>query len=114
MWSDDDARFVARFEAAALGHHEFGHREHLRVAWLYLQRHALEEALGAVRRGLRRISAAHGDPERYDEALTRAWVELVAEAMAGNGGGDFSTLLAAHPELLERETGTRRATLRTP
>lgn len=114
MWSDDDRGFLERLERAELGHHEFGHREHVRAAWLYLQDRPLEAALDAMRDALRRISAAHGSPERYDEALTRAWVELVAEAMARDGASaGFDALLAANPELLEKETGARRANLRS-
>jgi hypothetical protein len=115
MWRDEDRGFLARLERAELGHHEFGHREHLRAAWLYLRDRPLEAALDAMRDALRRLSAAHGRPERYDEALTRAWVELVAEAMArDSASANFDALLAAHPELLEKETGARRARLRRP
>jgi hypothetical protein len=115
MWSDDDRGFLARLERAELGHREFGHREHLRAVWLYLRDRPLGAALDAMRDGLRRLSAAHGNPERYDEALTRAWVELVAEAMARDGAGaDFDALLAANPELLEKEAGARRARFQRP
>lgn len=115
MWSEEERSFLARLKRAELGHHEFGHREHVRAAWLYLRDRPLEAALDAMRDALRRLSAAHGNPERYDEALTRAWVELVAEAMARDGASsDFDALLATNPELLEKETGARRVNLRRP
>src|SRR5262245_32288893 len=31
----EDAEFLSRFEAAAFSPAEYGHREHLRTAWLY-------------------------------------------------------------------------------
>jgi hypothetical protein len=115
MWSEDERSFLARLERAELGHHEFGHREHVRAAWLYLRDRPLEAALDAMRDALRRLSAAHGNPERYDEALTRAWVELVAEAMARDGAAaDFAAFLAANPQLLDRRVGDERARLRRP
>lgn len=101
-----DEEFLDRFERADFSPSEYGHREHLRTAWLYLRRLGCEETAAAaaeVAQGIRRLSAAHGAPQRYHETLTRVWVRLVAAACAGAPGLDFDALLARHPELLDRD-----------
>ncbi len=99
---DDDAAFLARFEGAGFGAHEFPHRAHLRTAWLYVRRDGPEAAAEAVVAGIRRVAAAHGHPERYHDTITRAWVRVVALAAVRTGASTFDGLLAAHPELLDK------------
>lgn len=74
----DDER-IARFEAAEVGAAGFHHRDHVHVAWLYLER---LPALAAVERftaGLRRLAAAHGKPGLYHETITWAFLLLIQE-----------------------------------
>ena len=97
-----DIEFLARFEAAAFGAAEYGHRDHVRTVWLYLRRCGREQAEAAVRDGIRRLSAAHGAPGRYHETLTRAWIALVADAAADLPGADFEEVLLVRPELLDK------------
>jgi hypothetical protein len=94
----DDA-FLARFEAGRLD--SFTHRDHLRVAFAYARRGGIGHAIERVRHGLRHFAAAHGQPERYHETLTIAWAHVVAHH--ATRAGDFETLLAAHPRLLDRD-----------
>jgi hypothetical protein len=101
-----DRDFLDRFERAAFSPSEYGHREHLRTAWLYLQRLGLAETAAAIAelsRGIRRLSAAHGASQRYHETLTQVWVRLVAAACAQAPGLGFDALLSGHPELLDRD-----------
>ncbi|MEN3282487.1 MAG: hypothetical protein V7607_3627 [Solirubrobacteraceae bacterium] len=96
-----DDTFVARFEAGTL--QAFGHRDHLRVAFAYARRGGIDHAVDRACRGLRHITAAHGQPERYHETLTTAWARVVAHhALAGRDDG-FDDFLAAHPQLLSRD-----------
>ena len=71
-----DDTFLARFEAVSL--QSFDHRDHLRVAFAYARRGGVEHAVDHARRGLRHLTAAHGEPERYHETLTTAWARVVA------------------------------------
>ena len=94
----DDA-FLARFEAGRLG--AFTHRDHVRLAFAYTRRGGVEHAIERARHGLRRFAAAHGQPERYHETLTIAWARVVAHH--ATDAGDFESLVAVHPRLLDRE-----------
>jgi len=108
--TSDGADFLDRFERAAFSPAEYGHREHLRTAWLYLQRLDFEETAAAVAIGIRRLSAAHGAPGRYHETLTRVWVRLVSAACERAPGLGFDALLGSHPELLDRNLPYRHYT----
>jgi hypothetical protein len=96
----DDA-FLDRFEACSLD--SFGHRDHLRVAFAYARRGGVEHAIAHARAGLRRFTAAHGEPERYHETLTTAWARVVAAHAVEHPDAGFDAFLAAHPQLLRRD-----------
>ena len=75
-----DDEFLAAFEACTL--EEFHHRDHIKVTYLYLRRHPLDEAIAKVRTGLQALAVAWSapvdDPEKgYHETMTQAWVRLV-------------------------------------
>ena len=75
-----DDEFLAAFEACTL--EEFHHRDHVKVAYLYLRRHSLDDAISKVRTGLQALAAAWGAPvddleKGYHETMTQAWVRLV-------------------------------------
>lgn len=74
---NDDA-FLAAFEACTIPNHAFRHREHVRVAWLYLRRDGREAGEEAVVHGIQRFAAAHGATGLYNDTLTRFWVRLIA------------------------------------
>lgn len=98
MMSDDE--LVAGFEARALP--TFGHREHVRVAVLFLLRHAPADALARFAEGIREIAAAAGRPEKYHETTTRAWFDVIEAARAAHPGiCSAAALIDACPELLD-------------
>ena len=78
---DDDA-FLAAFEAAAIPNTAFRHREHLRMAWLYVHREGPDIGARRIREGLQRFAAAHGVPELYHETLTGFWTRLMTYVVA--------------------------------
>jgi hypothetical protein len=57
------------------------HREHLRMAWMFTQRHELDEAHLLMRVGIIRLNAAHGLVETaqrgYHETITRVWLIVI-------------------------------------
>jgi hypothetical protein len=79
----DDETLVAAFEAGQEPPGGFHHREHVRVAWYYLQRHPLPEALVRFSTALRRFAEAQGKPGLYHETITTAYVLLINERLDG-------------------------------
>jgi hypothetical protein len=80
----------------------FSHREHLELAWTYLDRYPFERAYEAVAAAVRHVARLHGAPDRYHETLTRAWLLLVAVHRSWQPGDSFDEFIAAHPRLLDR------------
>jgi hypothetical protein len=100
-----DEELVAGFETGLLPPERFGHREHLRLAWCYLRHFGREETERRLLAGLRAFAARAGKPDKFDAALTSAWVDVLAEASARPGSpATFDALIAARPDLLDRST----------
>lgn len=96
-----DEEFLTAFERAGFDRHDFPHRAHLRMAWLYVRRLGLEGAVDRVTAGIRSLAEHHGQAARYHDTLTRAWVYAVAAADRPDIS-TFDQFIDAHPELLDK------------
>lgn len=99
-----DEELVSGFETGELPPGRFGHREHLQLAWCYLTRFGRGEAERRLLAGLRAFAARAGKPDKFDAALTSAWVGVLADAARQLGAPPFDALIAARPELLDSAT----------
>ncbi len=106
MISDED--FIARFESQRWPLEDWNHREHVRLAYLYLRRCSFEDAALRMRVGIKAHNAAHGVADSqtsgYHETLTIAWLRLI-DAMLREYGPEESAdaFCDAHPELLQKQ-----------
>ena len=73
-----DEEFLEAFHSCRLLTSEFHHADHLRLAWLHLEREPIETALAHVRAGIQKFAAHYGAAHLYHETLTTAWVRLLA------------------------------------
>jgi hypothetical protein len=64
-----------------------------------LRRHGVEDGGRRIVDGTRRNCEALDVPDRFDEALTRRWIDVVAGALADDAAGDVEAFLRANPEL---------------
>ncbi len=98
----DDA-FRQSFERCEIPNQAFRHRDHLRLAWIYVRQSGPEAAGMKVAQSIRRYAEHWGAGHRYHETLSRAWVRIVAlaisEAPAATG---FDDVVAAQPHLLDK------------
>jgi hypothetical protein len=79
----------------------FGHRQHLELAWRYLDTRGPDEAAVAVSAAIRQVAAAHGQPAKFHQTVTRAWVRCVAvhrERWPAATAGEF---FDRNPQLLD-------------
>ena len=74
----DDLDLVTAFERGTLK--GFPHRDHVRVAWILLEREGYEGAVVAMAGGIRRIAIAAGLLSQYHETRTIAWMRLIDAA----------------------------------
>jgi N-formylglutamate deformylase len=81
---------------------DFGHREHLELAWRYLRIHPNDEAAEAMVLAIRHVAHVHGADEKYHETMTRAWLHFVAVHAQRRGADTFEEFLDRNPDLLNR------------
>jgi hypothetical protein len=111
---------VREVEELTLDPRAFDHRAHVRLAFAYLERHELFEALTRCRRALRRLAEHHGAHGKYHETVTCALVFLIHERMRREpettgatstwreGSGetvDWDTFARVNPDLLRWKDG---------
>jgi hypothetical protein len=77
-----DGEFIARFEDCTLPNSSFHHRDHVRLAWLFLRRAPILEALTRFTDGLKRFAHANGHDGLYHETITWAYLFLVRQRIA--------------------------------
>ena len=106
--SEDEA-FLAAFEAGTWPFGKWHHREHIRVAYLYLCRHSYEVALDKMRSGIKALNVAHKVPERpdrgYHETMTQVWMRLTHQTLSEFGKCENSeAFVAKHALRLSKDT----------
>lgn len=95
-----DAELLTGFEPASLPNDAFHHAEHVRVAWLFVQRYGLPDALGEFSRALKRFATAKGKPGLYHETITWAFILLIADRMARQPATTWEQFAGQNPDLL--------------
>ncbi len=80
--SSADREFRRAFEAGAFAPADFSHRQHVRLAYVYLVDCDVNLALDRMRAALVCFLSHHGIPAtKYHETLTRAWILAVHHFM---------------------------------
>jgi len=98
----DDAVLRA-FEACQLDPAKFHHDDHIRLAWLCVQRYGAHEAETKLLDGLRQFAQRAGVPQKFMHTTTVAWTRLVATAQAASPAAiNFPEWIRSHPQLLDR------------
>jgi len=84
-----DEEFLAAFESCAHPLDQWHHREHIKIAYLYLLRHPLEEAISKVRAGIKAYNNSKNLPDElstgYHETMTQAWVRIIHATLCEYG-----------------------------
>lgn len=101
-----DADLLAAFESCTLPADAFHHVDHVRMAWIYLQRLPLLEALARFVATLQRYAAHHGAAQRYHATITLAYFFLIAERRERHAAiGSWEEFAAANADLLRWRGG---------
>ena len=80
--SSEDQTFKRDFEACKIPPAEFKHRDHIRLAYVYLTEHDPETAYQLMRDALLSFIQHNViDPANYHETITRAWIMAVRHFM---------------------------------
>lgn len=74
-----DSEFLAAFDSGTLA--EFHHRDHVRLALLYVQKYGMPAAEQHMAASVRRFAEQAGQPAKYHHTMTIAWVRLAARLL---------------------------------
>jgi len=100
-----DSEILERFENATLSAADFPHREHVRVAWIYLRERPLVEVLERFPRHLRSFAKALGADGLYHETITWFFLMLVHDRIARNGSdASWEAFSRTNPDLFEQSS----------
>jgi len=94
-----DHEFAEAFERCEIAGDSFHHRDHVRLAWVYLRQMTLLDALKRFTESLKRFAVHNGVPNLYHETITWAYLLLIHERMERNPVDDFETFETANPDL---------------
>jgi ribosomal protein S18 acetylase RimI-like enzyme len=105
----DDEHFVTEFEALRWPLERWHHRDHVKLAYLYLIRYGLAEAAEQLRDGIKAHNAARGIVDSptggYHETMTQAWLRLINVVLCEYGPAESADAFCeAHPELSQVKT----------
>jgi hypothetical protein len=105
----DDQAFLREFEARRWPLDRWHHRDHVKLAYLYLRRYPFDDALERIRVGIKAHNAAHDVPDLptrgYHETMTCAWLHLVDFFMCEDGPAtNADGFVDQHPQLSEQKT----------
>ena len=97
-----DEEFLAALERCELPPEGFTHAAHVRAGYLYLRANGFGFALERIRRSVRQYARHCGQPERYHETVTVAYLALIGQhlCLRGDGGG-WSGFARDNPELFQ-------------
>ncbi|HMD40394.1 MAG TPA: hypothetical protein VKH15_14015 [Candidatus Acidoferrum sp.] len=96
-----DEEWIAQFESCVLPGDSFHHTDHVKMAFLYLQKYSPLEALGRFSSAILRFATANGKPDRYNETVTWAFVLLIRERIARtNRQQTWAEFAASNEDLL--------------
>ncbi|MCI0711241.1 MAG: hypothetical protein L0154_13870 [Chloroflexi bacterium] len=102
----NNQEFLARFETATL--HPFQHRDHIRVAWLYLTQYGWDEGYLRLQAGIKHFAVTHGQASMYHETITRFWATIIHYHIVTDGAEDsFDAFINRHPALLDKTLMTQ-------
>lgn len=109
LTAQTDRTFLDSFHERSLD--RFPHMDHLRLAWIVMRAHGLDEGLRIIRRGIREFAEYQGAAGRYHETLTMFWGLLVNHAIGAHPEiGNFDEFLASFPFLLDKGLALRHWT----
>jgi hypothetical protein len=97
----NEAEWMEAFESCTLPIDSFHHADHVKMAFLFVQKFTPLEALGRFSSSLSRFAAANGKPNLYNETITWAFLLLIRERIArANSSQTWAEFSAANADLL--------------
>jgi len=75
----DDNEFLNQFESLQLDKDYFNHLGHLRIAWIYLGQHPVDQASILVCKGIKAYAESLGAKDKFSLTVTDSLVRIMAK-----------------------------------
>ncbi|MEP1742450.1 MAG: hypothetical protein ABJI60_15270 [Kangiellaceae bacterium] len=95
-----DQQFIKEFEQLSLNPAHFNHLGHLRITWLYLNQHPIEQATEKVVSGIRQYATSLGAPDKFHMTMTRALVTIIANRCQPIANHSWNEFIEANQDLV--------------
>jgi hypothetical protein len=96
-------------EQCRIGADSFNHEAHVYLAWLYLDRYSVAEAIERFTAALKRLTLKLGAPGKYHSTITWFFMLLIAERCSAESGRsgqldlDWTNFKQNNDDLLRRD-----------
>ena len=81
----------------------FDHEAHVYLAWLYLDRYPVTEAIERYTAALKRLTAKLGVPDKYHDTITWFFMLIIAQRRTACADVDWAVFKEKNADLLSRE-----------
>ena len=103
----DDCEFLRAFLGGWPQDERFGHYDHLRIAWLVIERHGAETAADIVGERLKAMAVMRGVAPLYNETMTRFWIRFIAHVREATRATTIDQAVDKVPMLLDKNLALR-------
>ena len=103
-----DEAFLEQFETGAWPLEDWHHRQHIKVAYLYLSKYPFHTAMDRIRERIKAYNNLHNIPDMptsgYHETMTQAWMRLVYLTLRQYGPAESAdAFFERSPQLSEKK-----------
>ncbi|MGV6804987.1 MAG: hypothetical protein ACWA49_12330 [Ruegeria sp.] len=88
------------FEAHEIDNTNFGHGEHVRVAFDLLNKYDFIDAAAIYAKGIRALATKAGAPDKFNLTITYAFMSLIAERMSRAPADGFDSFAADNSDVM--------------
>ena len=96
-----DATVLEQFESGTLPADELGHVSHLRIAWLYLNTLALQDAIEKIATGTKDYAECLGIYDKYHRTITEAIARIMYKRMNSLNNESFELFIENNRDLVD-------------
>lgn len=94
---------LTQFEALEIDAAEFGHPQHVQVAFEMLHKYSYIEACTRYSNVINTIATNAGASDKFNVTITFAFLSLIAERIHGNSWSGFEEFISQNEDLLSKD-----------
>lgn len=100
--SPDITELLSRFEGNLIAPGEFGHEDHVHVAFAMLQKYEFTEACMRYARTIKSMADRAGAADKFNTTITVAFMSLISERCATQANASYDEFIVKNADLLDR------------